>query len=297
MAHFQSASSCLALSRRKFLSTTVATGAVLASGIRPSRAMADKCPFTFYAMDTGLRGPDVPQLPDKINLLKRLGYAGIGWTLNRAELPKLLELLDAAGLELSAIYNSPFLEEVNAESFRDVVKQLKGRPTRLEFGLRSKSLKPSEPAGDKSAGEFLTALSDYCADTGPVVSIYPHTNFWTERAEDGFRLAQALNRPNVGTHFNLVHWKWVKQTREQEETLKEILPRLFCVTINGLADRKIVPLDEGDYDLGAFLQRLANVGYRGRVGLQGYSVPGNSAEHLDRSLKKWRELTAKLVTK
>jgi hypothetical protein len=67
-------------------------------------------PFPFYAMDTGLRGPDVPTLEKKVQLLRKLGFRGIGYTLDHRELPALLDLLDAAGLELSAVYTTPALE-------------------------------------------------------------------------------------------------------------------------------------------------------------------------------------------
>src|SRR5665213_1269818 len=91
-----------------------------------------------------------------------------------------------------------------------------------------------------------------------------------ERVEDGVRLASQLHRPNVGTNFNLVHWKWVPQTRPLEQALREAMRHLMLVSINGLAGRAIVPLDQGDYDLAGFLTMLRQIGYDGRVGLQGY---------------------------
>ena len=46
--------------------------------------------YPFYAMDTGLRGPDVPSLEKKVALLAKLGFAGIGWTWNASEAEPLL---------------------------------------------------------------------------------------------------------------------------------------------------------------------------------------------------------------
>jgi sugar phosphate isomerase/epimerase len=82
----------------------------------------------------------------------------------------------------------------------------------------------------------------------------------------------------------------VKQDKPLEQTLRDSLPYLFLVTLNGLDKNKIVSLDQGDYDLGAFLKLLKQVGYDGRVGLQGYGIQGPSAEHLKRSMDKWREM-------
>src|SRR5262249_17499918 len=113
-------------------------------------------------------------------------------------------------------------------------------------------------------------------------------------AEDGVRLARLADRKDVGTHFNLVHWKWLPQRQSFGEALKEALPHLLCVTVNGLKGDAIVPPDEGDFDLAAFLKTLHGTGYKGRVGLQGFGVPGPSEEHLGRSMRRWRDLMRQL---
>lgn len=253
--------------------------------------------FSLYAMDTGLRGSDVPDLASKVTLLKKLGYAGIGYTFNAQELPKLLALLDEHRLELSAIYLAPLIENPPDTALLDSVQLLKGRPTRIELAFRSKMFKPSNPEGDPAAIAYLAKLADAVGASGPVLSIYPHRGFWAERVEDGVRLARQMKRKNVGTHFNLVHWKWAPQKQPLETLLREALPHLLCVTINGLDSKqgdRIVALDQGDYDIDAFLKTLVNIGYRGPVGLQGYSVAGPSAEHLGRSMSRWQAALARL---
>jgi sugar phosphate isomerase/epimerase len=85
-------------------------------------------------------------------------------------------------------------------------------------------------------------------------------------------------------------------------TLKLAMPKLALVTING-ADREgkdwkhlIQPLDQGNFDLSAFLRRLQTLGYRGPIGLQGYDVAKNfqiePAENLRRSMAAWMNLTS-----
>jgi sugar phosphate isomerase/epimerase len=288
------------LTRRRFTNNVVAALAAgrllapLAAAAEPPEPAREDGPFPFYAMDTGLRGPDVPAPEKKVALLKKLGFRGIGYSLNHRELPALLDLLDGAGLELSALYATPALEGEPDPELPATVKLLKGRPTRIELAVTSKRYRPSDPDGDRAGKELLERVSDLAGDSGPVVSVYPHRGFWTERVEDGVRLARLVGRKNVGTHFNLVHWKWLPQRRPLAELLKEALPHLFCVTVNGLKGDAIVPLDEGDFDLGAFLKLLLKTGYRGRVGLQGYGVPGPSEEHLGRSMRRWRELMRQL---
>ncbi|MDB5330346.1 MAG: Xylose isomerase domain protein barrel, partial [Phycisphaerales bacterium] len=287
------------LTRRDFVASSFAAIACAALGTRVSSA-DDSAPagphaaFPFYVMDTGLVGPDVATLEDKVKLAKDLGFSGIDYSLNHEQLPHLLELLDKATLELTAVYTSPFIENPFDPKLPDTIKLLKGRPTRIEMALQSKKFKQSDPAGDGEGLALVNRVSDLCGDTGPVVSIYPHTGAWAERVDDGVRLAKASGRKNVGANFNLVHWKWVKQQRTQEELLKEALPHLFLVSINGLAGNAIVPLDQGDYDVAAFLLLLQKVGYHGRVGLQGYGIKGPSREHLGHSMKKWRQMMAEI---
>lgn len=283
------------INRREFLAAAASTTALLRqadAAIPQTPGAPDRLPF--YAMDTGLRGPDVKTLQDKVRLLHDLGYWGIDYTYNPNELPRLIDLLDRFGVQLACIYLSPVLEEKIDPRLRDSIAQMEGRPTRIELAIRSRQLKPSDPAGDEQALDLLRQVSDWAGDTGPLVSIYPHTGLWTERVQDGMRLASASGRKNIGTNFNLVHWAWVKQDQPLDEVLRSALPHLFAVSINGLAGRTIVPIDQGNYDVAGFVRLLIQIGYRGPVGLQGFGIPGPSRDALERSIKKWREIIGSL---
>lgn len=279
----------LAISRRAFVAMA-AGAAVATASAAPESPAAPKTFDDFYAMDTGLRGPDVPRLEDKVKLLAELGYWGIDYTLNHAELPRLIDLLDGAGVRLACVYSSPVLGEKPDAALGESVKRLKGRLTRIELAIQSTKYKPSDPAGDAVAADVIRRVSDLAADTGPVVSVYPHTGSWAERVQDGVRLARLVGRKNVGTNFNLVHWAWVKQDQPLGRVLAETAPHLKAVSVNGLAGRKIVPLGAGDYDVAAFVRELVGTGYDGPVGFQGYGIPGPSRELLGRSIRKWREI-------
>src|SRR5688500_17505409 len=94
------------------------TGILLQIPLAAHAQEKDKAPYRLFAMDTGLRGPDMKSVEDRVLLLKKLGYAGIGYTFNAKELPRLLELLDKHGLELSALYTSPALDDKLDEDLR-----------------------------------------------------------------------------------------------------------------------------------------------------------------------------------
>ena len=283
------------LNRREFLGIcAVAVLSDSAAGSNRNSLGPALKPFSFYAMDTGLRGPDVLSLEDKVKALHDLGYWGIDYTLNHDELPGLLELLNKYDVQLACVYLSPKLEDEIDPRLPESVKRMSGRPTRIELAIGSTRLKASDASGDGRAVQLLRRVSDMASDLGPVVSVYPHTGQWAERVEDGVRLAEKCGRKNVGTNFNLVHWKWVKQVKPQEQLIREAMPHLFAVSINGLRGHDIVPLDQGDYDVAGFLKRLKDAGYQGPVGLQGYGIPGSSRENLKRSMEKWREIRSSL---
>jgi len=278
------------------LKTSAAGAAAMAC---PSLAAeGGKAPWPFYAFDNGLRGPTTNTLEDKCKLLADLGYDGIEYHHNPAELPKMLEQLDKHGLKMYGLYTVPMVE-APLPDWGEWIKLLKGRETRIELAIRSKKFKRSDTAADDLGVALCKTVSDACADTGPVVSIYPHTGFWTEKTEDGVRMAQKCGRKNVGTNFNLVHWQWVKGNRPIETVLKEALPHLFLVTFDGLKGdpkgrQQIRPLDDSDHDLAAFLATVKKVGYTGPVGLQCWSIKEPPPEHLKRSMDTWRKLVKPL---
>jgi len=58
---------------------------------------------------------------------------------------------------------------------------------------------------------------------------------------------------------------------------------------------KIVRLDQGNYDVTAFMKTLNMLGYTGPVAIQFYSVPGDVAENLAVTIKTWKGLLKQLA--
>ena len=289
------------VTRRECLAGMLAAAgrAAVSAQTAPARGGEKTAAFPFYAFDNALNGGDAKTIEDKAKLLADLGYAGVSLHLDVKQLPAWLEQLDKRKLELFAIYCVPFLEDVTNSGLSEAVGMVKGRRTRIELAFRSRLLKPSDPAGDAKAIAHAKQISDWCGTSGPVASIYPHAGFWTARAEDGLRLAKAVNRKNFGTNFNLVHWKWTGSDKPLEGLLGDLKAHLLTVTINGLQSvagqkDRIVPLDQGDFDVEAFMTTLKASLYRGPVGLQCWSIQGPSRTHLQASMSKWREIRRKL---
>lgn len=235
-------------------------------------------------------------------MLKELGYDGVGhiWLDQVAE---RLKTLDEAGLRLFQI---TMVVEVGPNKepydrrFKEVLELVKGR--RMQFALLVNGMKPSDPSVDPHAVEILRAMSDLARDSGAQLLLYPHQGSWVERLEDSIRVADKVDRANVGVMFNLCHWLRVDKQREYRPLLKQALPRLWAVSINGADewdekpgwDRYIQPLGQGTFDVLKLLRTLEELGFRGPVGLQCYGIGGDAREHLARSWEAWRKMTAQL---
>jgi len=287
------------ITRRAFLRSAAAAGVSAAVGAASARATPpNRDIWPMYTFDYGLRS--VPAIEDKVKLLKDLGFAGVELHLHHVPLETWLAALDKYGLALNGVYTKRWIEKPMDPKLPAAVRRMEGRPTRIEVILESKTYKtPSDPAGDAKALDLLKRASDLCADTGPVVSIYPHRRSWAERVEDGVRLARKCGRENVGTSFNLIHWHSVRQTRPLAVSLKEAAPHLLSMTINNgnRAKHTITPLDEGDYDLVGFLRTVRDVGYTGQMGLQCWGIKAPAEDHLARSMKRWRAIRREVLNK
>jgi sugar phosphate isomerase/epimerase len=236
-------------------------------------------------------------------MLKELGYPGVGhiW-LDKVE--ERIKSLDAAGLKLFQITMvvdvSPGKAPYDTNRFKEVCALIKGR--HVQFCLLLGGAKSSDPSIDPHAVEILREMSDQARDSGAQLLLYPHQNNWVERIEDSVRVADKVNRPNVGVMFNLCHWLRVDTSRDYRPLLKLAMPRLWAVSINGADNfddkpgwaHYIQPLDQGSFDVGKLLKTLKELGYKGPIGLQCYGIGGDAREHLARSMAAWQKLSVNL---
>lgn len=234
-------------------------------------------------------------------MLKDLGYEGVGhiWL---DKLDERIKSLDAMGLKLFQISMqvdmTPGKPPCDMQKFKDTLTWVKGR--QVQYCLLINGGKPSDPALDPHAVEVLREMSDLARDSGSQLLLYPHADMWMERIEDAVRVANKVDRTNVGVMFNLCHWLRVSKDRDYKPLLQQAMPRLWAVSINGADEhddkpgfgRYIQPLDVGSFDIAAFLKTLRDLGYNGPVGLQCYGIGGDVREHLARSLTAWKKLSA-----
>jgi len=235
-------------------------------------------------------------------MLKELGYDGVGhiW-LDKVR--ERLASLDAVGLKLFQISMqvnlAPGKPPYDVAKFKDVLEQVKGR--NVQFCLLVNGGKPSDEALDSLAVEVVREMSDLVRESGSQLVLYPHTGCWLERIEDAVRVANKVDRPNVGVMFNLCHWLRVSKSRDYVPLIQQSMPRLRAVSVNGADEydpkpgfaRYIQPLDAGTFDVATFLGKLSELGYHGAIGLHCYGIGGDTREHLARSMSAWRKICGK----
>lgn len=260
-------------------------------------------PNPFFAMNTGTKDTTHQTPQSQVEMLKELGYDGIGYEITD-DIPQMLSALDAAGLKLFTLYLG-----VNIDPDRPkydprlprTIESLHGRDTIVWLQVQSERYKPSSPEADPEAIALIRGIADMAQRSGLRVALYPHAGALVERIEDAVRVARQVDRENVGVTFNLCHWLKVKDKVSAEVRLRESLPYLAAVTINGADtdgdwNRLIQNLDSGSFDLYGFLETLKSIGYTGPVGLQGYGIGGSSHENLRRSMNAWQEFSTRLAT-
>ncbi|MCH8118574.1 MAG: DUF1080 domain-containing protein [Planctomycetes bacterium] len=262
-------------------------------------------PNPFFAMDTATKDDKHKTAKQQVQMVKELGYAGIGCTAGKG-LAQMAEELDKNSLRLFAAYVGCNID-ADARSYgpelKEAIEVMKGHNAILWLFVQSKKLKPSSLEGDARAVEVIQEIADMAAEAGVRVALYPHTGFWVERVEDAIRVAQKVDRKNVGITFNLCHWLKTDDEENMKSLIKSAMPHLFVVSINGADSggkdwkQLIQTLDRGSFNIQRFLKVLYKAGYTGPIGLQGYGIGGDAYENLKRSMGAWDKLSEKSATK
>ena len=256
----------------------------------------------FFAMDTAAR----LEPAECAQVLADLGYAGLGGRPATAKAHAAA--LQSKGLVFFNGYHVTNFGYGQTELPADLAKavdDLAGTGSTLWLGIN----KVAFPAGVRAGPEYgdtivvpqLKQLLAYAKPKGVKVSLYPHTGFWAAQFEVCLRVANKVDDPNLGVTFNLCHWLKVEGSeRDSLQLIKEALPRLNFITINGADtgdtqklgwDKLIQPLGRGSYDVGAFVAKTRAAGYRGPFGFQGFGIKMDSKELLKETMVGWKKIS------
>ena len=247
----------------------------------------------FFAFDNGLnRGRPTPDQQAKT--LKKLGYAGIGYSGTR-DLPARIKAFKDSGLKVFNLYVwcNPTRKDPYDPKLIDAIKQFEGTDSMLWLTVSGKT-------NDEQAAKVIGELADKAAKRGVKIALYPHYGFYIATAQQAIRLVKKIDRKNVGMTINLCHELRAGNGPKLPEIIKAAAKHLFQVSINGADhkggwDKLIRPLGEGEFDVFGFLKNLNAAGYTGPIGLQCYAVKGDQVKNLERSMATWKTYQKKIA--
>ena len=154
----------------------------------------------FFAFDNGTgRDQHIP-LEDQAELVKRTGYAGLGFT-GTQNIPAMLQALESRGLKMFSIYVAARIDGDKPSydpGLPEAIRQLKGHGTVIWVTVDGKA-----PDGDARATAVVREIADMAAASGLRVALYPHFGMYVGRIEDALRVVKNVDRPNLGVSFNL----------------------------------------------------------------------------------------------
>lgn len=272
--------------------TSILAGAISAFFI--VTASAEKP--SFFVFDNGVgRGKWTPE--QQATTLKELGYEAISYNFtNPEDLANWQRECGKQGIKIAAIYLNTSVDGPRPfdPRFKEAVKLLKGSDTVIWMTV----LKPKTPGDhDAAAVKNVQEIADLAAEQGLRVALYGHVDNFVETGMDSARIVKLANRPNVGATINLCHEFLSKKGEQIDETLKAVASGCLLVSINGvdLANKNyITRLDQGDYDLVSYLEKLQAAGYRGPIGLQCFNVPGDTRDNLAANIASWRSILGQM---
>jgi sugar phosphate isomerase/epimerase len=235
------------------------------------------------------------------NLIKKLGFDGME-IMGLDGIEEKTAALDKAALQLFMVYIAIDLDSRTPYDSRlfDFIKKMDHKGVSLWLHILSKKIPSSDGAGDAFCVPIIQQIADMAIQHGVKIALYPHTGFWLENIDDSYRVAEKVNRRNVGAVFNLCHYLKVDDNLKLEEKLTRVMPLLSAVSINGADDgetnqmewdRLIQPLGDGSFNVLSVLQILKKNHYAGPIGLQCYGIKGNPEDFLARSMQRWKYFT------
>jgi sugar phosphate isomerase/epimerase len=273
----------------------VAVWGLSGGGMESVSAAEQVAPYSLFVFDNGVRG-----IADPPKLLKELGYAGVAW--GGWNVAPVVKQYEAHGLKVFSTYVSCHLDKNPPydPSAKEAIAQLRG--TDVIIWLCVLGGKCGQE--DEKAVRIIREIADLAASAGLRVALYPHTGFYVATTADALRLVRQIDRKNVGVTINLCHELMTDQGPKLSTTIRQAMPHLFLVSINGADakepgfgwDRLIQPLGRGNFDVYGFLKELHAAGYRGPIGLQCYGLKGDPVENLRQSIEAWREYMDRLAT-
>ncbi len=280
---------------------------LMAFGLMNMSLSAQKLNNMFYAFNNSVRTlQNAPEGMDaQAQLISEIGFKGFAGHHSENYFARR-NALDKAGIEMPEIYLPVTINESGKVSYfegiREIIKDSKNRKLVVALAAFGDAYKNNKADGDRFLVESIQELADFAAPFGVRIAVYPHVGFYCERLDHSIKICKEVNRPNVGAIFNTCHLFKVEGMEGWEQKLKEAIPFLYMISINGLDsgdtqsmnwDRLIQPLGEGSFDTYQIVKIAKDNGYNGLFGLQCYNIKQDCKTALIQSMKTWKSYLEK----
>jgi sugar phosphate isomerase/epimerase len=250
-------------------------------------------------------------LDSKCELLRELGYDGVYLTLwsepQWDDVPKLGTVFDRHGIEVAGVYvPADITADPDGPELSRIVElaQVLDGVTNVELAFLAPPEDRSEEMHSRALG-LIERMVDHPGRTACKIVIYPHVGTWLGDFRQGLELCQRVAHPDVRLTFSAFHW-YAADLGGYEELRRDLTDAVSLLESVSLAGSRrdpnvpggqgatVEPLDTGELDNFALLGVLKDVGYRGRIGIQGYGDGGDAYEKLERSLRAVRSMERRL---
>ncbi|MFT7033118.1 MAG: sugar phosphate isomerase/epimerase [Cyclobacteriaceae bacterium] len=255
----------------------------------------------------GFGGIEDMDVSDAVEMLDRLGYAGIGEgarkQIHKDRLDEYNKWSEKKGDDFN-VYSAYMAHRFGEFDFSDkdhraAIDRLEGTDGHLWLWVRDN--KPDGTVTPEKVEAFIQGILDYAITKNVKVVLYPHYNTWFPTTADAIKLVNKIDHPNFGVAINLCHELMSFKGDELKETFKLAKGKLFDVVISGalveldttsvssMNASTIHSLDKSAYDLRPYMKLIKKSSYDGPVGFINFRLE-NPEDYLKRSIDRWNEL-------
>ena len=240
-------------------------------------------PWSIVGFDAKERTPQ-----QRIKMLKELGYHQYAYGNRPKHQPTMLQEMQlaeknhiavkAVWLYLNLKKDSVEHLKPHSEAIFNVIKKA-GLHTQIWVGIDPKYYTNlSDEVSLTKTVKMIQYISDRANALGCKIALYNHGG-WFGDTQNQLKIIKALPNKDIGMVFNFHHAH--KHLNTFKKDVKQMLPYLWCVNLNGMKKKgpKIITIGKGNLEK-EMIQYILNLGYQGPFGILGHVKGGDAKEIL-----------------
>lgn len=233
-------------------------------------------------------------------IAKEVGYQSIAVSTEKPEFIERMDAFQKAGLRVGGVSLAWTTDGKSDEfniPFDLVLSKVRGTGALLMFAI---AVKDGAQVSEERIVEQLKVRAKQAEKAGVTLAIYPHIGFRVSRFDHAHRVADAVNHPALGICFVMCHYMKQSDAADLPARLRAAKNRIFTAIINGSPvgdtkklrfDKLVLHLDEGAFDLPAFLKLLCGeLQFKGPIYVQCVNIHAPTHKTLEVSHKEWQKL-------